>query len=356
MSETPGWTSPSPEDTPPPPAPGWGAPPPPGPPPSAQGWSGAAAGAPSWGAQPSGYPGAPHNAKPGVIPLRPLGLGEILDGAITTMRTYPRATLGFAAVVAAVTQLLSFFLLDTLIRDASTLVTQEDFDAFAAEAVTFVILLALIGVLASLILSGCLTAVIGQAVLGRPVSLSEAWSRVRPRIWALIGTALLGMLIVIGGLLLAVLPGIYFLVAFSLATPALILEGQSVTKSLRRSWDLVKGSWWRIFGILLLTYIIAGIVGQILEIPFASIAGGGLGALGADEARQLTTSDLAWASFAGVVSSTITGPFLAGVTVLLYVDRRMRREGLDVTLAANAAQQSAGPQAPGAPGSQYPTA
>jgi hypothetical protein len=355
MSDTPGWTSPSPEGTPEgtPPSPGWGTPPPPGaaPPPPGQNWSGSAGAAPSWGASPGGY-GTPPVTKPGVIPLRPLGLGEILDGAITTMRTYPKATLGFAAFVAAVTQLLTFFAVDSLVSGARDgFATQEQVDAYQAEAVFLGLALVLLGFIGSLVLSGCLTAIIGQAVLGRPVSLGEAWSRVRPRIWALIGTALLGMLIVAGGFLLLVLPGIYFFIAFSLSTPALILENQSVTQALRRSWDLVKGSWWRIFGILLLANIIAGIVGGILELPF-DFAGGGFRAIGADQARSLTTSDVAWGSFAGVVSSTITAPFVAGVAVLLYVDRRMRREGLDVTLAATAAQQAAGPQ----PGTGYPTA
>ena len=34
--------------------------------------------------------------KPGIVPLRPLGVGEILDGAFTSMRRYPKATLGLS--------------------------------------------------------------------------------------------------------------------------------------------------------------------------------------------------------------------------------------------------------------------
>jgi hypothetical protein len=33
-----------------------------------------------------------------------------------------------------------------------------------------------------------------------------------------------------------------------------------------------------------------------------------------------------------LIASTITTPFQAGVTGLLYFDQRMRREGLDITL------------------------
>src|SRR5690625_3212331 len=85
---------------------GWGQPSGP------QGWGQPGGGQPGWGAQPGwnqpagGSWGAP-TVKPGVIPLRPLGVGELLDGAITTIRKNPAATLGISAVVAVVTQVLS---------------------------------------------------------------------------------------------------------------------------------------------------------------------------------------------------------------------------------------------------------
>ena len=61
--------------------------------------------------------------KPGVIPLRPLGLGEILDGAISTMRRYPKLMLGVAAIVVTITQMIvlaaTYPLLDDLSRAAT---------------------------------------------------------------------------------------------------------------------------------------------------------------------------------------------------------------------------------------------
>ena len=78
-----------------------------------------------YGQQPGGYgpPSAPPSypwqsqpqaPKPGVIPLRPLGVGEILDGAFTSIRRNPRATLGIAALLltasAVITTTLSLIL------------------------------------------------------------------------------------------------------------------------------------------------------------------------------------------------------------------------------------------------------
>ena len=42
--------------------------------------------------------------KPGIIPLRPLSVGEILDGTFTTIRRHPKATLGLSAAVACAQQ------------------------------------------------------------------------------------------------------------------------------------------------------------------------------------------------------------------------------------------------------------
>ena len=122
MTEQPGWESTSgapgePRETPRPPlTPEWAAEQPP-----AQGWSD-----PGYGQQPGQPPPAQQTAapgqqwgwgtqaqaawqppKPGVIPLRPLGVGEILDGAISTIRAKPRLMLGLSAFVAVLTQIVT---------------------------------------------------------------------------------------------------------------------------------------------------------------------------------------------------------------------------------------------------------
>src|SRR6476469_9569501 len=83
----------------PPPGPPSGGPPPPGwtPPPEPR---------PTWSPAPgppppyAGMLGAAH--KPGALPLRPLGLGDIYDAAFKVIRFNPRATVGSAVLVAAV--------------------------------------------------------------------------------------------------------------------------------------------------------------------------------------------------------------------------------------------------------------
>ncbi|WP_435273340.1 glycerophosphoryl diester phosphodiesterase membrane domain-containing protein [Streptomyces parvulus] len=370
---------------PPPPGPGWGAPPPG--PPGGYGGQGGGYGAPGgpggWG---GGWGGPPPAAKPGVIPLRPLGVGEILDGAVSTMRTYWRTVLGISLTVAVFTEII-VVLLQGLVLDNSGTEALNDPDASLSElgdALTetsinsgAVFLISLIG---TVLATALLTTVTSRAVLGRPVTAGEAWRDARPQVLKLFGLIVLLLLIVAGIVLAGMAPGllvtatagggagvaltvlgflaagvvaVWLMVRFSLASPALMLEKQGIKKALSRSVKLVRGSWWRVFGIQLLATIIANVVASIIVIPFAFLAAavGGDGVSGFLEG----TGDVGWtflvvSGIGSVIGSMITFPITAGVAVLLYIDQRIRREALDLELACAAGTQGTG--APGAvPGS-----
>lgn len=78
-------------------------------PPQGPGWGG------SW--QGPGWGGPPPAAKPGVIPLRPLGVGEILDGAVSTMRAHWRTVLGITLTVSVIAQTAILFIRRYLLPD-----------------------------------------------------------------------------------------------------------------------------------------------------------------------------------------------------------------------------------------------
>ncbi|HEU5476059.1 MAG TPA: hypothetical protein VFV67_35990 [Actinophytocola sp.] len=324
MTDGPDWARPDPQPTPPPNMP----PPPPG-----------------WAAE---------VAKPGVIPLRPLGVGEILDGAITTMRRHPKLTLGIAAVVVLVSELITLALTLPWLDDVNRAVDQSTPPDVAADVLVKSLGVTGIAVLVTLIaqvfLSGFLTVVVGKAVLGRPTSFREEWARVRPRLPALLVMTLIYIGVAVGAVLIAALiaaavpplapvvaiglivVGIWLLILFSLSTPALMLENATIGRAFGRSRRLVRGSWWRIFGITLLTWLISVIVALIITLPFQLIGGA------YNEATATSTTAIILGTIGGIIAGTITDPFAAGVTVLLYTDQRMRREGMDIELA-RAAQQ-----------------
>ncbi|HVW40864.1 MAG TPA: hypothetical protein VHC18_05900 [Amycolatopsis sp.] len=287
------------------------------------------------GGQPSGY------GKPGVIPLRPLSVGEILDGAVTTMRRHPALVFGIAALVAVISAALTLLANYFLLRDLPTLTVpgpaasqQEQLDYLSSvlgQTSSAVGVTLVITVLTRTFLSGFMTVVVGKAVLGSPVSLGQAMSELRPRLLPLLGLTIVYTIIVAVASFFFVIPGIWLYVLFGLAAPALVLERGGIGESLRRSRLLVRGAWWRVFGVLLLTAIAAGIISVIIQIPFNLQFG--VGSVDSTELASASMGAQLLAALGQVIAQTIVAPFAAGATALLYIDQRMRREGMDIQLA-----------------------
>ncbi|MEV5339870.1 glycerophosphoryl diester phosphodiesterase membrane domain-containing protein [Streptomyces sp. NPDC052676] len=372
---------------PPPPGPGWGAPPPGG----HGGYGGYGGyGGGNWQG-PGGYGGwgtpwggPPPAAKPGVIPLRPLGVGEILDGAVSTMRTYWRTVLGISLTVAVVIEIVIVLVQGLVLNEYTdtgalgdpSASLDELTDALADTTLSsgVLFLISLIGAVAA---TALLTTVTSRAVLGKPVTAGEAWRDARPQIGKLFGLILLLPLIAVAVVLLGALPGIlvvaagggeggaalavfgglagavvtvWLMIRFSLASPALMLEKQTIFKAMSRSAKLVRGSWWRVFGIQLLAAIIANVIAAIVVIPFtflaAAVSGDGISGF-VNGTGGFGWTFLVVSGIGSVIGSMITFPITAGVTVLLYIDQRIRREALDLELARAAGVQGYGPTTPG---------
>ncbi len=345
--------------------PGGASMPPPGqgPPPAAPYGSGAPFG--------SGSPyGGPALApKPGVVPLRPLGVGEVLDGAVSYIRAHPKVVLGVSAVVAVISQLVQVPLQVFLVGGATQLGNTPDFaqlTGLLAGAAAGGFVGGLITLVATAILTGILMVVISRSVLGAPVDAGETWRAARPRVPGLIGLVLLltligvlilavgavpglllllasevaGIIVIVVGVLAAIVVLVWVSVSLSLAAPAYVLEGVGVIEALRRSWRLVSGRFWPVLGIQLLAAIIAGVLASIIAVPFsvgASLITVGAAAGGAAPSAAMSLPAVLITAVGGIIALTITAPFQSGVTGLLYVDQRMRSEGFDIELQRAAA-------------------
>lgn len=350
MSETPGWTRPGDAGT-----PQYGGP-----------QYGQYGQQPPYGQLP---PQQPVAIKPGIVPLRPLGLGELYDGAFQAIRRNPRTMLATAAAVITVIALIDVALqlllagsLTAFFSESTEVAPDTDvlLGALGGLGVYGLVsgLLTLLGV--SLI-TGMLILVVSRAVLGRRMSLGELWTAIRGRLLALFVINLLvllawllafvlpfaagalgffvadwlGALLMVVGLLAGTVLAVLLFVRLSMAVPALVLEEAGIGRALRRSWGLVRGSFWRVFGILLLTAVITGITAAIISAPF-QLVGGGLAFFSPDDlatAAGLSPLQLVLNALGTIIANTIVYPFTAAVTALLYIDLRMRREGLDVELA-----------------------
>ena len=346
---------------------------------------------PSWGGGPgwgTGWAPTPPAAQPGVIPLRPLGIGEILDGAVSTMRAHWRTVLGISLVVAVVSQTAVTLVTGLWFKDADRAPTLNERSGTtlgetlreAGNSLVGTGITSLIGLLATIIATGLLTMVVSRAVLGRPVTTSTAWHEARAQLPRLLGLLVLlpllvtvafvvglapglvlastgsvdpGLFLTLAGGLAATVVSIWLWVRYSLASPALMLEKQGVVASMRRSAKLVRGTWWRVLGVQLLAYLLIAIVEFIVQIP-ATLVAFLVGGESLMDWANGTTDGSSWTflsvlGIGAVISSTITFPISAGVTALLYMDQRIRREALDLELARAAGLPAYGPE-PAAPG------
>lgn len=347
------------------------APAPPPAPPTGPAGPGGPAGPASYGSWGAGWTQPPPVPRPGVIPLRPLSVGEILDGAVSALRAHWRPVLGVSLAVALVTHAVTTAATGLWFRDTSGLDSLENdpnpsvreaLDALGHALPGSAVPLAA-GVLGTMVTTALLTIVIGRAVLGRSVSPGEVWRDARPRLLQLCGLLLLlpglvavtfaaglapGLLLIAAdadseGAALALLGGLgataaalWLWIRYSLAAPALMLEKQGLSAAMRRSAKLVGGAWWRVLGIQLLALLIAFVVSAVVEIP-TSIVGMAIGGDNAMDWLSGESVSVSWTflvviGIGGVLASTITLPISAGVTALLYVDQRIRREALDLEL------------------------
>ena len=309
--------------------------------------------------------GAAH--KPGAIPLRPLTLGEMYDGAFRIIRFNPKATVGSAVLVASITMMLP-----VVVTAIMTWTIGATFDATGDEATgedlagqlgSFAALGlgAVLQVFGLLFVTGMIVHVTAAAAIGRRISLGQAWAATHGKRWKLVGLSLLLWVMSLAlialyvvGVVLAftaidTLPAVLFTIGWTvvflaalfwfwirvyyLPVPALMLEPVGVFSSLGRGFRLTRKQFWRTFGIALLTYVIAQIGGSVLAFPINLIGQVALLALDPDYALL---GLVVLQALGSVIAAAFVAPFSSAVSSLQYIDQRMRKEAYDVELMTQA--------------------
>ena len=296
--------------------------------------------------------------------MRPLGFGDILEGSFAAMRRNPRTFFGLALLTSLAVLLLVALVGALAYLAATQLGSSGSNDVLLAiGAIGGFTLLTVASAVTSVALTGMLSYPVGEAVLGRKPSIGETWRRTRGMLLRLTGLTLIlfiPVLVVLGGLValvivafdagsnlaggagifaivLALVAMAYVGVRLALSTPSLVLEELGVLGSLRRSWGLTRGRFWRTFGVLLVSSVIVGVVQQVIAFGF-QILGALLGlAFSSTVDGQASEIGLAIVVFGvtvvgSLLASLLAQPFLAGVAALLYTDARIRKEGFDLAL------------------------
>jgi hypothetical protein len=189
--------------------------------------------------------------------------------------------------------------------------------------------------LSATIATGVAIIVISEAVLGTRITTAEVLNRLRGRIWRLFGLSLLVSLLTI----LANVAFIYVMVLLSFSTSVFVLEKSKVGEALSRSAQLVRGNWWRTFGLGFLGYLVGGIIGGIIQVPFTIGAATSSHLFSSTPDTTISTGSQLLVALGHVISGTISTPIIAGTLALIYIDRRIRREGLDLVLVQTARER-----------------
>lgn len=344
---------------------------------------------------PPGYqqqpPPAPYTRmefRPGIVPLRPLQIGDIFGGVLKAVRGNPGATIGLATLTTFVF-LLPATALGTWLASQSAFSLVEGTSSTASDTVPDGFGLGILGVylpaigqvFSAILLAGFLAQVVGQAVLGRKVTMGETWRATRGRVPAMVGAVLVTLVVallvlvvsvgvpagiivygetaggrnvlvyVLVGLvgLLALIAGLgYISTIWAFATPSIVIERLGVVGGLRRSAGLVgsplRQPFWRILGLRLLTSLIVGVAASVISFPVTLVLVLVLAAVLSQDPNDggaFLVAQTVASGIAGLITGALTTPFSAGVDGVLYVDSRIRREGLDVQLIQ--ASQGAAP-------------
>jgi hypothetical protein len=116
------------------------------------------------------------------------------------------------------------------------------------------------------------------------------------------------------GFVLLIIPGLVLLTFWCVIVPTIVIEGKSAGESFGRSFDLVRGHFWRVLGVIVLAALIYFGFEIVLSLVLSPLA---------DWLRNFVST---------IVSGTLTAPFFALVLTVLY-------------FRLSAAQQEAAPAA-----------
>jgi hypothetical protein len=259
------------------------------------------------------------------VPLRPMTLSDLLDGPFRVIKSKPRTVFGIAAAILIPTDLVGAFLQRNTVHAS----------VFSGSVLTGTTLFSSGGDLLALVVSGMLQAAalffLGGALArllsawyaGGDLTAGQALRASFSRGWALIGAFLLLFPVKVASYAACYFPVIATVTLFSVTAPAIVIEGLGPIAGAARSWRLV----WRRFWPSVLTIVVATFGSNILTSVFSFIPLG---------LAQLLPGPLDWIAV-GVVQAAIAmlvTTALVSVAVLLYLDLRIRTEGLDIELDA----------------------
>lgn len=278
----------------------------------------------SWAAEGPGV-----REPPGLPRLAPMTVPDILDGGFAILKRAPATILGLTAVFVVPVQALGAWLdrgaeglaLDDVLGQSDTSLQLGDTGASSGAAA---VVLQLGPMIALVFVAAAIARLVSAWHVHHDLTLSELLRETLPRAWPLLAAwVLVHVLETVSIIGFGVLP-LAVMTWFLVTAPVIGAEGVGPVTAMRRSARLVSRRFWRVLGLALLSVLV--------EWLFETA----IGLLPSLFALFLGTEGIGWVLSAAVTILTqlITVPVVAGITVLIYLDLRVRTEGLDLELDA----------------------
>jgi len=270
------------------------------------------------------------SARTGPLPLHPMTLSDILDGAFNLFKAEARTIVLVTAAFLVPVQLVAAFLQRGYLGGAGfvsiftdPLAAEGAIDAGGNGQLWAALVSALATVLIVPFVAGAVSRIVSAAYLGERMTAGQALRAVRSRWWAFILAWLLVHLVEVVGLVMCILPGLLAMALCVAVAPAIALEGLGPIRAMRRSFRLVRPRLFPVLGVALLSGLLASTVGSALSSVPSGLA-------------LLVGLRWGWPLLAvgGIVSGLVSTPLISIVATLVYYDGRIRQEGLDLQIMA----------------------
>ncbi|MDQ3389332.1 MAG: hypothetical protein M3483_07510, partial [Gemmatimonadota bacterium] len=189
----------------------------------------------------------------------------------------------------------------------------------------------------SIIVWGALIHECSRAVLGEEVDRREAFRVAFRRFFPLLGVMIIAIIGITVGLVFLVVPGVLLAIMLFAIWHVVVLEGKGPLEALGRSRELARGAWLKVFVVWLLATIIISVPGMVTgTVAFGYVAFTMIQAGGVDESMVMPIWLTVTSNLLSTLLSAVTTPFLVAAMTLLYYDRRVRSDALDLEMAAEA--------------------
>jgi len=122
----------------------------------------------------------------------------------------------------------------------------------------------------------------------------------------------------------------YLLLRLALMECSVIVERRGIGHALSRTWAMMAGSMVKCFALLFVSGLVTGIVSWVSTMPTQTLITTSMLRGGSPSQAILIIHTII-----GVISTTVLAPVMSIVTILLYYDIRIRKEGFDLELLAS---------------------